>query len=423
VVADMRERRRVMAMRPSNPVSKSNSLALLLVAALGLCLLPSFATAAPPPPPATPPATPPPPPPPATPEELSKALSDEGKILFAEEKYKAAIVKFKKAFATFPKAALLYNIAKCHERLAEYEEAVKRLEEYIFFFRNQNGTDPPDIKDVEQQIRVLKQRAFESLPTVKVVSEPDGATVAVGDPNKVIGSTPLTTHMKPGTYKVYVTKTAYVPYEREFLVPESGEVRLDVALQKIVKVGGLRVWVNLRNAQIYVDGKVVAVSPYREVLTVDPGPHQIVVQRERYGTITDSVDVPESKIVNLAYVMRVKEKRSSWRSPVAWTGAVLGALSLGGGFTASRFANKEFRDTPYFNELVGYQNLGYGIGSGVLAVAAGLFVWEGVREDIDTDDLIEGGVPPAQLQKFEDMPKTGPGATPKTPGAGRGGAR
>jgi len=54
-------------------------------------------------------------------------------------------------------------------------------------------------------------------------------------------------------------------------------------------------------------------------------------------------------------------------------------------------ANREFRGTSRYDELRGGTIAGYAVGSALVAVSAGLFVWEFGRDAVDSRDLISVG--------------------------------
>jgi hypothetical protein len=108
---------------------------------------------------------------------------------------------------------------------------------------------------------------------------------------------------------------------------------VDVALQR--GVGTLLVVVNVRDAQVFVDGQLVGQSPVATV-KLKAGHYQVEVRRSGYSTYrsTASVAVGQSSQLD-ANLTSLEDPRRSLR-PYAWTSLVLGVamLGVGGGLTA-----------------------------------------------------------------------------------------
>ncbi len=363
---------------------------------------------------------PPPPPPVAAPQvevepgktEADK-LADEGREAYKAGNYAEAFKLFTRAYAAEPKPAFLYNMAKAKEKLADYKEAVHLLEKYLQIYKAQNGgAEPANASDVSHLIRDLKQRAFEALPEVVIASVPPGAQVIaageglLGDSGSTIGTAPLTTHMEPGKYKLTLKLKDFSDLEADLVVPQSGKVNVVLSLKSRLKRAALSFWANVRGAQITVDGKVVAVTPYAGRIDVEPGPHQITLHRSSYKPIEREVTVPEDKILHSRFLLEPTMSAASWRGYLGWPLMIVGGLAIGGGATAAHYADLEYANSPNFNNLVKYQNAGY-YGGGI-AVGLGLFlaIWDGVRSAIPDEERIDG---PVQENGSELRPLGTPG--------------
>jgi tetratricopeptide (TPR) repeat protein len=66
-----------------------------------------------------------------TPDERARELYLRGDRLYAEGNYVEAVVAFERAYELSRRPALLYDMANALERLGRYEEALRRLEQYI----------------------------------------------------------------------------------------------------------------------------------------------------------------------------------------------------------------------------------------------------------------------------------------------------
>jgi len=347
--------------------------------------------APPPPPPAAEAAPPPVPVDPAVAE--ADRLSDEAKLAYKDKKYGQAFALFEKAFAVQPRPAFLYNMAKCKEKLAEYAEAVQQLERYLETYRQQNsGLESPDRADTLRQIDDLKRRAYEALPEVSIQSMPPGAQVLAG--GVTLGSTPFVTRMQPGRHKIVLKLPKHSDLDADLDVPLTGRVAVVLSMKSIVKRGGISVWCNVKGAQVVVDGKVAAVTPFAGVLDVEPGPHQVTLARLGYRTSGHQAQVPDDRVVKLFVHLKRTERVASFRSYLGWPLIVLGALAVGGGGAASWTANQEYRGTPTFQKFENLQNLGYRAGGGAVGLGLVLVVWDALQQGIPPEELTEGAVHP-----------------------------
>ncbi|MBI5607925.1 MAG: PEGA domain-containing protein [Deltaproteobacteria bacterium] len=358
-----------------------------------VCVLISVQFAAPvlaaddvPPPPPPPPVADTPPSPQAA---QADALSEQAKELYKQQKYAEAFGMFQRAHALDARASFLYNMAKCKEKLAEYAEAVKLLEAYLVLYRQQNsGAQPANAADVEALIRELKRRAFEALPEVTVQSTPPGALVS--EEGAALGSTPLVTHLQPGRHKLLLKLEKHADLETELLVPQTGKVSVVLAMKSLVKRAQIGFWCNVRGAQVILDGKVVAVTPFAGNIDVEPGRHQVAINRANYKPFESEVTVPEERAARVHVVLERTEKASSWRAPLGWPLLILGALGIGGGVAASKFADAEWRGTPAFNDYEQLQNAGYYGGGALAGIGLTLLVWDAVRDAIPADERVDG---------------------------------
>lgn len=323
-------------------------------------------------------------------------LSDEAKQAYKDKKYAQAFALFEKAFAVQPRPAFLYNMAKCKEKMAEYTEAVKQLERYLETYRQQNGgLESPDRADTLRQIEDLKRRAYEALPEVSIQSVPPGAQVL--EEGATLGSTPLVTRMKPGRHKIVLKLPQHSDLDADLDVPLTGKVAVVLSMKSIVKRGGISVWCNVKGAQVVLDGKVAAVTPFAGVLDAEPGPHQVTLTRQSYKASEHQVQVPDDRVVKLFVHLDRNERVSTFRSVIGWPLVVLGALAVGGGGTASWLANQEYRGTPAFQEYEGLQNLGYRAGGGAMGLGVVFLLWDALHSGIPAEELTDGAVhPPGQ---------------------------
>lgn len=328
-------------------------------------------------------------------KDRARALAVEGQRLYEEGKYAEAAAKFAEAQAVFPHPNNLFNEAKAWEKAAEYQKAIDAYKAYLELFEKQNGRPAPEAADVERTIAVLKEKAYLALPEVTIDSDPPGALVSLDDPTVVSGQTPLVTHLAEGTHKVYLRKEGYQYLEKEFIVRSREPMRLTFALEKVRNIGGLRFIVNVRGARIYVDGKVVAATPYYETFQVEAGRHQVMIEKDLYEPVTKNVDVVTGETTDVTADLHLKKAPFSWRGYVGITAAVLGAAGVAVAGTVLRDrANEEWRGTPTYEDFKKWTYVGYGVGFGLIGAGAGLLIWEFARTAVFEEDLITSNYTP-----------------------------
>lgn len=339
---------------------------------------------------------------PQDPKDQARALSAKGQVLYDEGRYLEAAAAFEGAQALFAHPSNLFNAAKAYEKAAAYEKAGATYRAYLELYRAQNaGAAPTDLADTERTIELLREKAFLALPEVTIDSDPTGAEIYVDDPVKILGQTPYTTHLTEGSHKVYLRKKGFQGFEREFVTRSREPLRMTFAMEKIKNDGFVRVYTNIRKARIYVDGKVVAVSPFEDPLPLDAGTHQIVVEKEEYNQVSRTVDVRAGVVTDVRMDLVLAHKSFSWRGGVGIASLILGGGSLGAGFWMRSLANKEWTTTSSFETYKTWAYVGYGVGGGLLAIGTALLIWEGVRTEVRAADRITMDKVP--------MPIAGPG--------------
>ncbi len=104
----------------------------------------------------------------ATPEddERAKAHFLAGQSYYEQASYTDALREFNEAYRISKRPALLYNIARCHEALEQYADAVKMLEAYL----DQDPTTS-DREAVQTRIANLKEREAAQEKAQKAAAE------------------------------------------------------------------------------------------------------------------------------------------------------------------------------------------------------------------------------------------------------------
>ena len=159
-------------------------------------------------------------------EELARArmLDHEGVRAYREGRYKDAIRYFSEALKLGGPASEVWNIAKCHIRLDEPEQASEMIQRYLAL----PGLSPEDRAEASEQAQELQRRRS----PLTVSSSPSGATVYLDGKRDVAGTTPLSIDIAPGAHAVAVEAQGYRPYSTQVTAHFGRAVIVDAQLAK-----------------------------------------------------------------------------------------------------------------------------------------------------------------------------------------------
>jgi tetratricopeptide (TPR) repeat protein len=311
---------------------------------------------------------------------------------FDDERYDEAVTLFRMADRMMPAAVIDFNIAKAFERQSRYEDAIRAYESYLKRYQDANGVLPPDGLDVQKNVAFLKQLTRKELPEVVIESDPPGANVYLNDPDraKILGQTPYTARLAKGAYEVALVADGFASLAKTIDVSAEAPAKFLFKLEKIINVGTLDVTVNVKGARIYLDGKVVGLSPLPPA-KVEPGERQVVVEKDTYTTYRAMAKVTTNQTTEVTATLYLEDPPSSWRSYVGWPLVSLGVLGLGAGIAFWQLADKEYNTTDTFKQYQLFQNLGYGLGGGLVGAGFGFLIWEWARDAINEGDALSQG--------------------------------
>lgn len=115
-------------------------------------------------------------------DEVAKKYYELGKTLYSRSDYEGAIKQFEEAYRLSRKPDLLYNIARSHEALGQYEKAIEVYRRYL-------PTQPPSAQG-EVKVRIAnmerlaerqrRERAQSTAPLPRRSSLPGWLTVGAG---------------------------------------------------------------------------------------------------------------------------------------------------------------------------------------------------------------------------------------------------
>src|SRR5688572_21413922 len=141
-------------------------------------------------------------------EPEARELYERGAQAYREARYEAAIDLFLRAHRLEPHAELNYDLGRAYEGAGDLARAIASFREFLRL--------EPNAKDravVEARVKNLERRLGASQPRVSVISNPEGATVAIDD--RVVGTTPYAGSVSPGAHRVDVRRTGHRPVSRD----------------------------------------------------------------------------------------------------------------------------------------------------------------------------------------------------------------
>ncbi len=201
----------------------------------------------------------------------AKADYEAGKLLFGDRDFNGALVKYRSAHEQSKDPRLLWNMAACEKNLRHYVKVRRLLERYIDEGRSviteQERREARDVIDT-----------IEPFTTAVSITVNEAGAKVLADGEEV-GTTPLVGKilLDIGDRKLEVTKDGYRPYVKVVTVSGSGQVVVDVKLDRDVHEGKLAVRA-APNDLISVDGNVVGKGVWTGALT--SGGHTLRVTSE-----------------------------------------------------------------------------------------------------------------------------------------------
>lgn len=141
---------------------------------------------------------------------------------FSAHRYRDAIRSFSLAAQLVPSADLWFNIARSHEELSEYEEAIEHYQRYL-----RDRVDPPDRADIERHVEELRARAERerearrtqpTTGTLRLTANRDGARIELDDEEAGTAPWAEPREVAPGRHRLVVLREGYIPFRSEVSV-------------------------------------------------------------------------------------------------------------------------------------------------------------------------------------------------------------
>ncbi|MFL5351422.1 TonB-dependent receptor domain-containing protein [Archangium sp.] len=221
-----------------------------------------------------------------------------GNEAYARGQYREALRAYFASYRLVPNRNVLFNIARCYEALARYNEAYRYYNDLV-----QQKLSSGDEAEVHQALERLRPK----VALVRVTTVPPGAEVLVDREDLGIrGLSPQTLALTPGHHKVMVRKDGYRPAEESIQVARGRSVSQEFNLELIigeVKLSGTPRGAEVRESP---DGPVVGLVP--DTLRFTPGRHVLHVRAPGYNPAQFLVDVPADGSVPLQVTLRRQEQ-------------------------------------------------------------------------------------------------------------------
>ena len=181
-----------------------------------------------------------------------------------------------------PNRNVVFNIARCYEKLGDYEQAWRHYDDYTAV-----ETDPEYRASGEAAL----ERIADKVALVEIQTVPAGATVYVDRRNLgVRGTTPLTLALPPGPHTLILDAEGHQPSRVKTQAVRGESVPATANLDPIL--GTLQLRGAPVGAQVRLDGPdapVIGTLPVE--LRLPPGPHILVFDAERHQTLRLPVSV------------------------------------------------------------------------------------------------------------------------------------
>ena len=141
---------------------------------------------------------------------------------YAAGRYQEALDEYRLAHELVPHPSSLFNMARCHENLGDFPQALVRYREAL-----EGTTDGTERADIQGRIDRIMQRPIR----VFVTSEPSGATVLVdARETPETQTTPATVELTPGPHRLIHTAEGFQPTSHRVVVEVGQEQPISVSL-------------------------------------------------------------------------------------------------------------------------------------------------------------------------------------------------
>jgi tetratricopeptide (TPR) repeat protein len=260
----------------------------------------------------------------STSSEVAKLHAEAGRNYYRAGKYVEALEEFKKAYRLEPRAALSYNIARSHERLSQWEDAINAYERYV-----KEATDPRDKAEALDKIELLKKKLGPdaSSPDARYEARIQEGRKAFsrGDYEAAIEEFKAAFDIRPKPAALFNIAKSYekmgryeesIDHFQQYLdLDPTATDRADVEetikrLQKSIRerFQELSVSSDPPGADIYLDDRNTGLQGQTNFrFKVTPGPHTLYLDINGYEPVKRDFVMPDDKPLQLDFKMKKLE--------------------------------------------------------------------------------------------------------------------
>ena len=234
-------------------------------------------------------------------KEQARELFVRGVERMKVDDWSGALTQLEEAYQIAPYAVILYNMGIAYEQLDRPVDAVRTMNKVL--------ASPGTLKS-ERVARAKESVAEQSkrIGKLTVAVSESGASIRID--GREIGKTPLSEPalVNAGTRYIEVFRSGFVPYRRELNIAGGSAEKMDVALTASDKPLA-QIWVrtDLPDAEIWLDGKRIGITPLEQSLPVEPGEHRVELKRRGYDDARDLIDVGPGATANVRLDPRQNE--------------------------------------------------------------------------------------------------------------------
>lgn len=257
-----------------------------------------------------------------TPEEIAAGQAQAGRAFYRAGNYVQALGAFRAAFEITPTAALSYNVARCHERLSQWREAIEWYEKY-----SELESDPRERADALDKIALLKTRigGDEGADQYEARMVSGRRAYARGDFEGAIEDFTAAFDVRPEPGALYNIAKSYekmaryedaLDYYQQYLdIDPNASDRADVEaimvrLRRDLKARfqELSISSNPLGADVYLDDRNEGIIGQTNLRTkLKPGPHTVYIDLNGYEPVRRDFVMPDDKPLALEFSLEQLE--------------------------------------------------------------------------------------------------------------------
>ena len=141
------------------------------------------------------------------------ALINQAKEHYDAGQLSKAAAALEQAYVIFPNPKIQRRLGEIYTQMGRPEKATLAYKLYLNSAKN-----PSDQATVRAAIAALAAPKTPTPQSLSVTTSPAGATVRRGDTEEILGTTPLSVELPPGTYQLQVTKPGHQSLTRSVVI-------------------------------------------------------------------------------------------------------------------------------------------------------------------------------------------------------------